>query len=88
FVCKLPDGFSGYVEQAADLRDGNQTIVKLKGYKGEFEKYFRKKRLSTLKNDLIRHFMSYLMFHPSVQVLLKDSDEFVSINRDDMPTRV
>lgn len=82
---KLPKG-----PQDVDISDvvdttPIRTTIKLCGYKSEFEPYFRKKRLLTLKNDILRHFMANLILQSDFEIQLHDGEETETINVNDIP---
>mgnify|MGYP003375915671 CR=1 FL=1 len=87
FTFALPKGISDVTENPANAEVISGTVIRLIGYKSNCEKFFRKKHLSSLKNDLMRHFMSYLMFHPDITILIKDGDESELLTKHDLPDR-
>jgi hypothetical protein len=61
------------------------TKIKLCGYKKEYEEPFRKKRLATLKNDILKHFMANLILQNDFEIKLFDGDESEYITVNDIP---
>lgn len=61
------------------------TKIKLCGYKKEYEQAFRKKRLATLKNDILKHFMANLILQTDFEIQLFDGDESEYITANDIP---
>lgn len=88
FKFSLPKGITSVTLQNSSGAKDTKTVVKLIGYKSRFEKHFRTKHLSTLKGDIVRHFMSYLMMHPTTKITLRDGDEVCTIDKEDLPHRV
>lgn len=88
FKFSLPKGITEISESLASAKINSQSVIRLIDYKLNCERFIRKKHLLTLKNDLIRHFMSYLMFHQDIVIVIKDGDETETITKADLPDRV
>lgn len=82
---KLPSGPQDV--DVSDVLDSSiiQTTIKLCGYKKEYEQYFRRKRLLTLKNDILRHFMANLIMQSDFEIQLHDGEETEVITVNDIP---
>ncbi len=82
---KLPSG-----PQDVDVSDVLKTAevgtkIKLCGYKKEYEPAFRRKRLVTLKNDILKHFMANLILQNDFEIRLFDGEESEYITISDVP---